>query len=205
MISEMNYEKNLIISGRELEYKGIFNINDLYSTINKAIKEQGYEKREKKSEETVKEEGRHVYVELRPWKEVTKWLLLMIKIKIIADNVTETISVVNNEKRVFQKGDVKIIFDGWIMSDYEDRWQMKPFFYFLKTMVNQFIWKAPIESNISGQLEGDVEQIYKMIKQHFDSYRGEQGNIVKEQEIVKKMEMDVEKDIQKEKEELRLD
>ena len=62
MISEINFERFLIINNRELTYKGIFRMDDLFSTINRAIEAQGYTKREKKSEETVREEGRSILI-----------------------------------------------------------------------------------------------------------------------------------------------
>jgi len=204
MISEVNFEKFLIINGRELNYKGIFRIDDLYSTINRAIEEQGYTKREKKSEETVREEGRSVYVELRPWKEVTHFLTLMIKIKIIADNVTETIGVVNGEKRVFQNSDLLIVFDGWILTDYKNRWGMKPFFYFVKQMINKYVWKGKIETEIFGILAGDVAKIYARIKKHLNSYRGGTGEIVKEEDVVRQVEEELKRDIAEAKKELKL-
>jgi hypothetical protein len=204
MISEINYEKFLIINGRELNYKGIFSIDDLYSTINRAIEEQGYTKREKKSEETVREEGRNVYVELRPWKEVTSYLTLMIKIKIIADNITERVGVVNGEKRVFQNSDLTIVFDGWLLTDYKDRWGMKPFFYFIKNMASKYLWKGKIENEIFGELAGDVAHIYARIKKQLNSYRGGEGEIVREEDVIKEVEKELEKDIAEAKKEVKL-
>ena len=203
MISEINFEKFLIINGKELNYKGIFRIDDLYSTINRAIEEQGYTKREKKSEETVREEGRNVYVELRPWKKITSYLTLMIKIKIIADNITETIGVVNGEKRVFQNSDLTIVFDGWILTDYKDRWGMKPFFYFAKSMASKYLWKGKIESEIFGQLAGDVAHIYARIKKHLNSYRGGEDKIVREEDVIKEVQKELEKDIAEAKKEVK--
>ncbi|PIZ51754.1 hypothetical protein COY27_02425 [Candidatus Woesearchaeota archaeon CG_4_10_14_0_2_um_filter_33_13] len=197
MINEMNYERFLIINGRELNYKGIFRIDELYSTINRAIEEQGYEKREKRSEETVREEGRHVYVELRPWKEVTKYLTLMIKLKIIMDNVTEEVTTINNQKRVFQKGDLTIVFDGWILTDYQDRWGMRPFFYFVKGMLNKYVWKNPIESNIFGQLAGDVAHVYAKIKKHLNSFMETSAKeMLSEEEILKQVEEELKKEVE---------
>ena len=39
MISEINYEKELLINNRQLKYKGIFIANELFSAINKAIEQ----------------------------------------------------------------------------------------------------------------------------------------------------------------------
>ena len=62
----------------------------------------------------------------------------MIKIKITFDNVTETSEVVNDAKRLYQNGEVNIAFDSWILSDYANRWGMKPWFFFMKGISNKF-------------------------------------------------------------------
>ena len=58
---ETNFERNLIINNRELAYKGIFRVAELFSTINRALEEKGYTKREKKTEEIVTESGRQTF------------------------------------------------------------------------------------------------------------------------------------------------
>ena len=81
MINEINYEKFLRINNRQLSYKGIFRADDIFSTVNRALEEKDYTKKEKKSEETVTETGKRIYVELRPYRVITNYLTLMIKIK----------------------------------------------------------------------------------------------------------------------------
>ena len=199
MISEINYEKLLLINNRQLKYKGIFIASELFNAVNKAIEEQGYTKREKKSEETVTNEGRSTYIELRPFKEITNYLTLMIKIKIRLDGITETTEEVKNEKRVFQQGDILVSFDAWLMADYKDRWGMKPLFYFLKGMANKYLIKGDIEVNAPGQLAQDTAIIYARIKTQLNSYLGAETKEIKEEEIVKQVESELKKERENEK------
>lgn len=198
MISEINYEKFLLINNRQLKYKGIFRADELFSTVNRALEERGYTKREKKSEEIVTEAGKKTYLELRPYKELTRYLALMIKIKVNLDNVTETPEEVRGERRMFQQGDILIAFDAWLMTDYKNRWGMKPFFFFLKGMMNKYLYKTPIEANAFGELAGDTAYIYARIKKLLSSYRKEPGAVVKEEEIVKQIEKELKEEIEKE-------
>src|SRR3989344_6373451 len=98
------YEKNLIINNRELVYKGIFRVDELFQTLQRALQERGYTPREKKNEELVTETGRKTFVELRPFKEKTNYATLMIALRITLDNVTETLEIVDGERQKFQKG-----------------------------------------------------------------------------------------------------
>lgn len=194
----MNYEKFLLINNRQLKYKGVFRVDELFSAVNKAIEERGYTKREKKSEETVTNEGRSTYVELRPFKDITNYISLMIKIKIQLNGITETTTKIKEEKRVFQQGDVLVTFDAWLMSNYRDRWGMKPLFYFLKGMANKYLVKGSIETDAPGQLAQDTAVIYARIKKQLNSYLDAEAKGIKEEDIVKQVEAELKEEMEKE-------
>ena len=191
----VSLEKNLIINNRELRYKGVFRVEELFSAINKALQEKGYEKNEKKTEEVVSEEGRRTHIELRPYKVKTEYVMLMIKIKITLDAVTETVETVNGVKQKFQNGDVLVVFDAWLMTDYENRWTMKPLVYFLKSFINKYVYTFPLEAGFTGELTGDTAHVYATIKKLLQSYKYQVGKAVREEDVRKEMEREVEKEM----------
>src|SRR3989344_5714895 len=105
---ETSCEKDLVINNRELKYKGIFRTDEIFTAINRALEEKGYEKREKKTEELVTESGKKTLIELRPFKVKTHYLALMLKIKINIDNAVEVIEKIEGIKEKFQQGNVNI-------------------------------------------------------------------------------------------------
>ncbi len=181
-------EKNLIINNRELKYSGVFRADELFAAINRAIEERGYEKREKKSEETVTEEGRETYIELRPYKEMSEYATLMLKIKIHLKNTTEAVEEVHGQKRKLQKGDVLIVFDAWSLTDYQSRWGMKPWVYFFKAIINKFVYTFPMESGFIGLLVGDTAYVFGHAKRLLNSYGEAEGRPPTEEEIKKAVE-----------------
>ncbi len=191
---ETQYEKELIINNRELKYQGVFRAEELFSALNRALEERGYVKREKKTEELVTEAGKRTYLELRPYKEKTNYLVLMLKIKVLLDNITETTETVQHEKRKFQQGKVEIIFDSWILTDYSDRWNLKPVVFFTKALINKYLYKFPIEEGIRGEVVQDTAYIYAQIKKLLSSYKYEAGKIVKEEEVRKDVEAEIAKE-----------
>ena len=194
--SEVQYEKNLIINSRTLAYKGIFREDELFSAINRVLEERGYEKREKKTEEVVTEGGRRTYVELRPFKELSNYIVLQIKMKITLDNVTGKIEEFEGQKKKFQQGDVTIVFDSWELTDYQTRWGMKPFVYFIKGFINKYVYAFPIEAGSKGVLAGDTAFMYGTIKKLLNSYKLEVGKGPKEEDIHRQMEEDVRKEME---------
>ncbi len=181
-------EKNLVVNNREINYSGIFRAEELFGAINKALEERGYNKREKKSEELVTSLGRMHHLELRPFKEFTNYITLMIKIKITLDNVTETVAEIGGRKQKFEKGDVHIAFDSWLMTDYQGRWGLKPWVYFLKSVINKYLYSLKLEAGSAGLLVNDTAFIYAQVKKLLNSYvDGKKEKLISEEEVRRKM------------------
>ncbi len=181
-------EKNLIINNRELPYQGIFRADELFSAINRALQDKGYVRLEKKSEELVTPLGRLHQLELRPYKIMTNYITLMIKIRITLDNVTDAVLKRDGIKEKFQRGDVHIAFDAWSLTDYERRWGMKPWMYFVKAVINKYIYKFPYEEGTINEVAADTAYIYVQIKKLLHSYEGKEVAVPKEKEVRKKVE-----------------
>ncbi|HIJ11829.1 TPA: hypothetical protein HA278_07250 [Candidatus Woesearchaeota archaeon] len=187
------HHKNLIVNGRNLEYKGVFKADELFATINRALEAKHYHKNEKRTEELVTETGKRTYVELRPDKHLSSYIEFIMKIKITLDNVTDIVEEVKGVKQKFQQGDVTIVFDSWVVTDYEHRWTMKPVIYFLKGIINKLIFTFPIEAGAPGELAGDTSYIYSRIKKLLDSYKYSSREIVQEKDVRLAVEEDVKK------------
>ncbi|HLD00335.1 MAG TPA: hypothetical protein VJC39_01190 [Candidatus Nanoarchaeia archaeon] len=185
---ENYYEKNLVINGRELSYDGIFILEELLGVINRALEQRGYKKQEKKTEETVTEAGRTIYLELRPFKVKTEYMKYMIKIKLTLSNLTESVQQVDGYKRKFNKSRISIIFDAWLLGDYSNRWGMSPFVYFMKGLINKYLYTFPLEKNFSGEISADTAYIHSQIKNYLAEQPGQSGrkSLIKEEEVKKK-------------------
>ncbi len=193
---DTQYEKDLIINNRQLKYSGIFHARELFAVINRALEERGYTKREKKTEETVSETGKRTYVELRPYKEKSNYVVLMIKMKVNLKDITEKIEEAAGRTQKYESGKVEIVFDAWSMTDYESRWGMKPFVFFLKGLINKFMYTFPLESGFHSELVGDTAYIYAQTKKLFDSYGPGKARHRSEKEILKKVEEEMEEEAQ---------
>ena len=183
-------EKNLVVNNKELIYQGIFRVDDLFSAINKALVEKGYTKSEKKSEELVTSAGRMLFLELRPYKVITEYITLMIKIKITLDNITDVKEEINGHKIVFQKGDIKIAFDSWSLTDYQSRWGLTPWAYFMKGMINKFLYTFPLESGALRTLGSDTAYVYSQALKLLNSYKSKPKKVA-EETVRKKIEEEI--------------
>lgn len=185
------HEKNLVINNREIAYSGPFRVEAIFRTINTTLEERGYTKREKKTEERVQPEGRSTYIELRPWKEKAPEVMLMLKIKLHLQNVKDLFREEKGTKYTMQHGDVLISLDAWMLTDYEHHWRMQPFTYFLRGMINKFLYKFPAERGYMGELTGDADVLTKRIKELFRSYGESRKRLPSEEEVRKIVEKEV--------------
>lgn len=192
---EISAEKDLIINNRELKYTGIFHVDELFGSINRALEEKGYTKREKKTEELVTETGKKTYIELRPYKIKMDYLAMMLKIKINLDNVQDVVEKVDQAKIRFQQGNVNIYFDAWILTDWKERWNMSPVTFFLKGFINKFLYIFPLEAGAPGELAGDTAYVYARIKKLLNSYTPGDSKYIREDDIRKQVEKEIAKEM----------
>ena len=162
-------EKKLIIDGLELHYKGLFDINELLSTIDGATQGKGYEKQEKRRFETVKPKGKEFSIELRPTKVKSDVETLQLYIKIHITNITNV--KVLKKRQTLQKGNIRIRFDSWLLTDWIARWEKKPIYYFIVRVLNKYIWPVYKGAKLEGEIKQDTHEIYDQIEAFLNLYK----------------------------------
>ncbi len=164
-------EKNLIVNNLELNYKGVFNFQEFYRVLGEYAEERGYHRHEKRFEETVKPNGKEVYAELRMVKKKTEYYSLMITIRIRIKELHDITLDVGNIPGPFQEGNLNVVFDAWATTDYDHRWGMHPFYYFIKSVFHKWIYPLPLEEGFLGEVASDVQFVYRQIKSHLNLYK----------------------------------
>lgn len=191
---DTRYEKTLVINNREIKHSGIFSIDELFHLVNKCLVERGYTRQEKKSEETVSPEGRKIYVELRPFKDKTNYIHLVIKIKFYFEGIKDVTKLIEGQKRMLQDGRANIVFDAWYMTDWQARWNLNPFVYFMKALVNKFLYSYPQEGNTKSELSSDTAYIVGQIKNLLHHYKTPLEALPAEEEVRRAAKEEMEKE-----------
>ena len=163
-------EKNLVVDGIEINYQGFFDLNGLLKTIDKYSSEKGYSKEEKRRSEKVTPSGKEFSIELRHTKKKSDFEILMIKMRMNITNIKDAEVIREGIKTRLQKGNVNIIFDAWIISEYETRWEQKPWYYFLRSIYERSI-KVIFTGKLEGEVSNDCHHIYDNIKAHLNLYK----------------------------------
>lgn len=163
-------ERRLVVDHLKLTYEGLFDATELYQVIDTWFREKGFDKRDIRQREHVSKEGKYVEMELQPWKKITDYARHVIKIDMRMINLKEVEVDMNGRKMRLNKGRVSIIFDGYLDTDYEHRWENKPVLFVLRTIFDKWVYKGYM-SRWEGELVDSVNQLHTTIKGFLNLYR----------------------------------
>lgn len=168
-------EKNLIIDGLTISYQGIFDFKELFSLMERILEQRGYQIYEKRSEENLDEKGRNAYYEYRPIKKINEALSLMIKIRITTQQIREVTKEIGKLKRYLQEGKIEIIFDGIVITDYENQLRQRPVYNMLRGLINKWVYPISLEEKKASQLKEDINLLYHELKGYLEIRQRWQG------------------------------
>ena len=163
-------EKKLVLDHLTLEYNGLFDCNELYRLIDAYLAEKKYDKFEKRNIEQVTPSGKHIELELNPWKTVTDYTKLWMKITILMTNVKEVEVEKDGVKVKLNQGNVHIVFDGYVETDKENKWEGTPLFMFFRTIVDKYVIKRYVQS-WENEITEDIMHLHAQIKGFLNLYR----------------------------------
>lgn len=134
-------EKKLLVDEESLDYEGLFNLLELYSIVDDFLKQKGYDKFEPLNEESVYPDGKNIHVKLTPMKWHTDYVKKSLKIEMQMHDIKEVETKIDKVTVKINQGKVKILFSAWLETDWEGRWEHKPFYYFIRTIFNKYIYR----------------------------------------------------------------
>lgn len=163
-------ERSVVVDKMRLTYEGLFSISELYKLMDNWFREKGYDKREKKNVERVTPEGKYIELWLEPWKKITDYAKNVIQVRIIMSDIKEVEVEKEGVKVKLNQGKVQMVFDAFLETDYENRWENKAFFYFLRTLFDKYFYK-PYSQGYQKNVLDDVNHLHATVKSFLNLYR----------------------------------
>ena len=162
----------IIVDHEKIDYKGPLNCSDLFRLINNFVMERGFDSKIEKDFEHHTESGTQIEWQAAPWKIMAgaEYARHIIKVRILAKDLTKVDVVKNGKKTKLDKGRISIIIDGFIETDVDGRWEQNPFFVLLRTIYDNFIYKIYTE-RFENRLVHDINQLAHAIKQYLNVYK----------------------------------
>jgi hypothetical protein len=163
-------EKKIIYQDNTLKFQGIFDLRGLFRSIMKWCKDRNYDMIERKNYEEVYEDGKKVIFELLPYKKVTDYHKIEIRIYAVFENLKEIEVEMKGVKQRLLKGDANFNFDVTLITDYENRWEGRAAYFFFRTLIDKFIYK-PHTDTYEKQAFKEAKEIQEEIKAYLNMFR----------------------------------
>lgn len=131
-------EKHTLIV-KKFEYDGYFVYKDFYRVMDVWFREKFYDKEEKLNEEYRTPTGKHLQMEFIPWKKVTDYFKIKIKVNLNVDNLRDVTIKKDGKTVKVQQGKITGKITGYLVVDYESKWN-KPLQYFYRFLMDRYIY-----------------------------------------------------------------
>ena len=163
-------EKKFVIDGMKLSYNGPFDIVEFYKRVEDWISAKGKEKEIKKKVEHVEAKGKKIEWFLEIWEDVAEYVRPIVRMRALFTDVKEVKIKRGTSKKRLNKGSALIILDGILETDIAGKWSQKPVFYFLRSILDKFIWKHHM-NKFEDKLAKDVYDLRDNLEEFFNSYK----------------------------------
>lgn len=163
-------ERMTVVDGEKIQYKGLFDFKELYNIIDAYLHQKGFDKRVRRNEEHVLKDNKFIHVILHPWKKISEYAKHEIKMDISVHNAKEEYREIDGVKRKLTNGVVEIMFYGYLVTDYEGRWEQRPEYFFLRTVFDKFVYKLQTQ-NFAALLKGDVRLLKGEVESFLNLHR----------------------------------
>lgn len=153
-----------------IKYKGLLRCKELYKEITSWLVEHGYEKNEIMNEEQVLENGKQIFILLEPSKAISDYGKVEMEISISISELEKVTIEHEGVKKHMDKGNVSVTIETSLVTDHENKWQNKPFYYFSKKIMERFFFKEYIDMYKEEVVE-DKRILMREIKGFLNLYR----------------------------------
>lgn len=156
-----------------ITYEGLMDVKGFYTMLNKWLDEHKYDRLEEESYEFVTEDGKQINLVMRPYRKISEYSKTEIKLEIDFSKLKEVVVEIKGRRKKVYKGSVNIAFHTFLVTDRERSWENPPIIFFLRTLLERFIYRSYIE-----KYEEDVVEhkniLMREVKSYFNMHKFEE-------------------------------
>jgi len=160
-------EKQFVSKGQSVSFEGVFSLKGLYRTIDEYFHRLGYDKYEGKALEAVNKGGKYSVVELEYNRKLNDYVDSRHKVVIEAENMVPVDIKKGDTRQRMQKGRVSVTMDSIMETDYELRWEGKPFYYLMRLIWERYVW-APMSLNFKSEIKNVISHFFAEVKAYLN-------------------------------------
>ncbi|MBI2151942.1 hypothetical protein HYU21_04410 [Candidatus Woesearchaeota archaeon] len=161
-------EKFLIIDHLKLGYKGLFNAAELYNVIASWFFGKGWDWKEAVNMERVTPEGIQIHQVHEPWKSVSDYYKIYMRITLNMIDVKEVEVEFEGKTLRLNQGEVRMTIDGYVVADRNNFWTEQPFLWFFTIISQKYFFKNHFQK-FEAWIKGDVEDLHDRVKNYLNT------------------------------------
>ncbi len=163
-------DRTIVVNHLKFGYEGLFNVAELYELIASWFYEKGWDWYEKMNQEQITPEGKQIRVILEPWKTITDYYKITIRLKLHCVNLRD-VEVEKDGKTIrLSQGQVRILIDGYVISDKEGLWTTKPFWWLFSYIIENYLFPSHL-NKAKRWIESDAENLHQKIKTYLNVFK----------------------------------
>jgi len=162
----MSYEKKQVLYDLRVAYDGPFLIEDLFEEVNNWVEKEGYTLEQKKKLEHLDKSGKEIEWLVEIHHELNPEFQSVVRLRVLIRNLKEITLERKGKKVRVNSGSAFVGIDGFLHSIYTSYWGRKPFYYFFRTIIDQYIYNF-WQDKEDGYVVADCHDIYKTLRAFF--------------------------------------
>ena len=163
-------EKEIYVDKLTVTYSGYFSYNEFMEMINRWCQDHGYYRDIQSSSQKVAEKGVSKSFALQLQRKISHAHLSVLNVDIDFSDMVEVQKDVDGRMRTINKGDVEIVFHGYLMTSRKATWESKAYFAFIRTLVDKFIYKLD-RPKYRGTVVADGNDLAKSMRGFLELYK----------------------------------
>ncbi len=159
-------EKEQVLK-EKLEHSGLWDFKGFYSFAHSWLEEEDYDVEEGKYSEKVSGTARDINFDWKATKQSSDYFKKELKLGFEVKELTEVEVEIDGKKKRMNKGKVNVEIKGSLISDPESKWEVSPFYRFLRDSYNKYIVPGRV-SSMQDQISGDVVGLKEELKAYLE-------------------------------------
>lgn len=156
-------EKDPLFSSK-VKHTGMFDFKECYRILYEWLMDQNYDVNEKSYKEVIGAGGaKELEIAWEATRKVSDYFRFQLKIDWHIIGMTSVEVEIDGVKQKLNKGQFELSVKSILEKDYEEQWEKKPFFKFLRTFYDKYLIKERTEQ-YEGKLISEMEEFVNQCK-----------------------------------------
>jgi hypothetical protein len=155
---------------KQIKYSGFFDVTKVHQFIFNWCGDHGFDFVEELTAEKVYKTEKQINYKYTPYKKFTDFAKVVIHLKVLFEHVQKVNIEIDGIKKQMSKGDITFVMTGYVETDYENKWETTPLYYFLKTVFEKFVFGSHDKYYLNYTVK-ECRLLHEEFKAHLNMHR----------------------------------